>query len=75
MSEKAREALKDIVKEAERTEDGYVMRVEIPARDSDERKEIYTELMAYGCISSVEPFGRNYIRCQVEPIAYSYLDD
>ena len=75
MSEKAREALKNIVRAAERTEDGYVMQVEIPARDSDERRRICTELTARGCISSVEPYGRNYIRCQVERIAYSYLED
>jgi len=75
MSEQAKEALRVIVEAAERTEDGYVMQVEIPARDSDERRRICTELTARGCISSVDPYGRNYIRCQVEPIAYSYLKD
>ena len=74
MDKKTMEALKLIVDAARRTKDGYVMCVELPIKNSDERKTICDELESCGYISKVEPFGRKYIRCQVEQAAYEAVE-
>lgn len=75
MSSKALEALKIIVDKAIQTKDGYVVSCELNVKHQDELEEIGNELKRTGCISRVEYFGWNKIRCQVDyGIALSYLE-
>lgn len=74
MDKKTMESLKLIVDAARKTEDGYVVCVELPVKNSDERKAICDELESCGYISKVEPYGRKYIRCQVEQTAYEAVE-
>lgn len=74
MDKKTMESLKLIVDAARKTEDGYVVYVELPVKNSDERKVICDELESCGYISKVEPYGRKYIRCQVEQAAYEAVE-
>lgn len=70
MDQRTKESLKVIVDAAKKTPDGFVMSVELPVKNSDERKVACTELEREGYISKVDVHGQKYIQCQVEPAAY-----
>lgn len=74
MDKKTMEVLKAIVEAARPTKDGYAIYIELPVKNSDERKAICDKLESCGYISKVEPFGRKYIRCQVEQAAYEAVE-
>lgn len=74
MDKKTMEVLKAIVEAARPTEDGYAIYVELPVKNSDERKAICDKLERYGYISKVEACGQKNIQCQVERAAYEAVE-